>query len=172
MATPRHSLPLDMDKANENYSFLTSYRQSELQALQTQLKAAQSRHVGNPAKPVGTGPDPVPASSAVDAEQIGRLKRQIQSLGSKVASSTARKREAELRRAHKQREREAIRDGRKTQPYYLKKGEVRKEVERERVESMGKRARDKKELRKRKREKGKEGRGLPRVRREVAAGNR
>ncbi len=103
----------------------------------------------------------------MDPEAIADLKRQIQSLTSKIASSSAKSRETEILRAHKQKEREAIREGRKSQPYYLKKGEVRKQVERQGVEALGKRAREKKELRKRKREKGREGRGLPRARRAV-----
>ncbi len=88
------------------------------------------------------------------------------SLTSKLANSEAKTREREIRRAHKAKEREAIREGRKSQPYYLKKAEVRKEIEKERFEGLGKRAREKKEERRRKREKGREGRGLPRVRRE------
>lgn len=72
--------------------------------------------------------------------------------------------------AHKHQEREAIREGRKTQPYHLKRGEARKEVEREKLAGMAHKAREKRELRKRKREMGREGRDLPRVRRrEVGA---
>lgn len=88
------------------------------------------------------------------------------SLTSKLTNSETKTREREILRAHRVKEREAIREGRKTQPYYLKKGAVRKEIEREKFEGLGKRAREKKEERRRKREKGREGRGLPRVRRQ------
>ncbi len=161
------SLDAESEKANKNYSFLTSYRHSELQTLQAQLKAAQnlpsSKTKPRTGKP-STSAAPPPGAS--DPETIARLKRQIMSLSSKLATSEIKTREREIRRAHKAKEREAIRAGRKSQPYYLKKGEVRKEVEQERTAGLGKRAREKKEERRRKREKGRDGRGLPRVRRE------
>ncbi len=159
---PGSVLPADAEKANKNYSFLTTYRQSELQNLQSQLKAAQNppargkKKKGKPAAP----PTPDPSTIAI-------LKREIMSLSSKLATSEVKTREKEILRAHKVKEREAIREGRKSKPYYLKAGEVRKEIEREQTEGMGKRALEKRELRRRKREKGREGRDLPRVRREV-----
>jgi ribosomal RNA-processing protein 36 len=148
--------PLDSDKANQNYSFLTTYRQSELQALQSQVKALQAPLARNQKKG---------AAAPTNPDQIAALKREIQSLSSKLSTSSAKMREREILRAHKQKEREALREGRKQTPYHLKRREVRKEIERERVEGMGTKAREKREVRRRKREKGKEGRGLPRVRR-------
>ncbi|ERF69301.1 hypothetical protein EPUS_04006 [Endocarpon pusillum Z07020] len=153
----------ESEQANKNYSFLTSYRQSELQALQAQLKAAQNPLPSKKKKKNATTAAPAPAS---DPETIANLKRQIMSLSSKLANAETKTREREILRAHRAKEREAMREGRKTQPYYLKKGAVRKEIEKERFEGLGKRAREKKEERRRKREKGKEGRGLPRVRRD------
>ncbi len=161
------SLNAESEKADKNYSFLTNYRQSELQTLQAQLKAAQnpppSKKKKKPGTTTSTTAPPPPAS---DPETISNLKRQIMSLTSKLANSEAKTREREIRRAHKAKEREAIREGRKSQPYHLKKAEVRKKIEKERFEGLGKLAREKKEERRRKREKGREGRGLPRVRRE------
>lgn len=153
------SLALERDRANKNYSFLTAYRQSELQTLQSQLKAAL-----NPSrrdqKPKGSG-----AAPPSDPETVATLKREIMSLTAKLRASEVKTREREILQAHKRKEKAAIREGRKSRPFHLKKGEVRREIERERTEALGKRAREKRESRRRKRDKGREGRGLPRVRR-------
>ncbi|KAF7502254.1 hypothetical protein GJ744_006289 [Endocarpon pusillum] len=160
----------ESERADKNYSFLLSYRQSELQTLQAQLKAAQNPLPPSSRKKRKKGTTsaaaPAPPPPASDPETIASLKRQIMSLTSKLANSEAKTREREILRAHRAKEREAIREGRKTQPYYLKKGEVRKEIAKEKFEGLGRRAKEKKEERRRKREKGREGRGLPRVRRE------
>lgn len=150
---------LETQRANENYSFLTSYRRSELQELQTRLKAALANPGPGRQKPSkGSAP-------AADPETIATLKREINSLTAKLRSSETKSREREILRAHRRKEKEAIREGRKTRPFHLKKAEVRKEIERERTEGMGKRAREKRDLRRQKRDKGREGRGLPRFRR-------
>jgi ribosomal RNA-processing protein 36 len=160
---PGALLPTDSEKANKNYSFLTTYRQSELKDLQSQLKAAQNPPSRNNKKKKRGSASAAPPPA--DPETIANLKREIMSLTSKLATSETKNREAEILRAHKQKEREAIREGRKSQPYYLKRGEVKREIEKEKTEGMGKQAREKREMRRGKREKGKEGRDLPRVRR-------
>jgi ribosomal RNA-processing protein 36 len=162
---PGLSLEAEAEKANKNYAFLTAYRQSELQSLQTQLKAAQAPP---PPPPSNRKKKPKPSTTTTASPStIATFKREIMSLTSKLATSATKSREREILRAHRQKEREAIRDGRKSQPYYLKRGEVKKEIEREKTEGMGKRARLKREMRREKREKGREGRDLPRVRRGV-----
>lgn len=162
---PGTSLDAESEKASKNYSFLTSYRQSELQTLQSQLKAIQNPQPNSNKKKKGS----TTAPPVVDPSTTATLKREIMSLTSKLATSESKTREKEILRAHKAKEREAIREGRKSQPYYLKRGDVKKEMEREKTEGMGKRARDKRDMRRQKREKGREGRDLPRVRRGVAA---
>jgi len=129
-------------KANKNYSFLTEYQAAEILDLKSQIKKAKDPHVQ------------------------ADLKRQVMSMEAKVRNAQARQKEEEIRKRHKEEEKEAIRTGQKSKPYYLKEADVRKKVKEERLQSMSKGARDKAEKRRQKREKGKEARDMPRVRRE------
>ena len=130
------------DKANKNYSFLSSYQAAEILDLRSQIKKAQ------------------------DPDAVAELKRQVMSIESKVRSAEARQREIDILRKHKQNERELIKSGQKAKPYFLKQSELKKEALMERFDSMGKKAREKAMDRKRKRTKGKESKGMPRARRE------
>jgi ribosomal RNA-processing protein 36 len=129
-------------KANKNYSFLSEYQAAEILELKSQIKKAK------------------------DPSVISNLKRQVMSLESKIRNAEAQQRESEIRKKHKEKEREALRAGEKSKPYYLKDADVKKLVKEDRLQGMGKRARDKAEKRRMKREKGKEARDMPRVRRE------
>ncbi|KAK4935389.1 rRNA biogenesis protein rrp36 [Elasticomyces elasticus] len=129
-------------KANKNYSFLTEYQAAEILDLKSQIKKAKDPHA------------------------LADLKRQVMSMEAKVRNAHARQKEEEIRKRHKEEEKEAIRTGQKSRPYYLKEADVRRKVKEERLQSMSKGARDKAEKRKQKREKGKEARDMPRVRRE------
>lgn len=88
------------------------------------------------------------------------------SLDSKMRAAEAKQREHEIVKRHKQKEKEAIKSGQKSKPYFIKRSEVRKEALAEKFNSMSKKARDKAMDRKRKRVKGKESKDMPRVRRE------
>lgn len=134
--------PNAVEKANKNYSFLTTYQATEILELKAQIKKAK------------------------DPEMIADLKRQVMSMESKIRNAEARQRETEIRRKHKQKEKEALRTGQKSKPYFLKEADVRKLAKEEKLQSMGKRARDKAEKRRQKREKGKDAKDMPRVRRE------
>lgn len=134
--------PNASEKANKNYSFLTSYQADEILSLKSQIKKSKT------------------------PEDAATLKRQLMSLESKLRRAEALNREKDILRKHKQEEREAIRSGQKERPYFLKKSDVKKEVLTQRFEGMSKKARDKAVERKRKRVKGKESRDMPRVRRE------
>ena len=129
-------------KANKAYSFLTTYQATEILDLKSQIKKAK------------------------DPDTVSDLKRQLMSIESKLRLAEHKQREADILKRHKDAEREKIKTGEKQRPYYIKAGEVRKEAKKERLEGMGKKARDKAEERKRKREKGKESKGMPRFRRE------
>lgn len=131
-----------VEKANKNYAFLTSYQAAEILDLKGQIKKAK------------------------DPAMAAELKRKVMSVEAKIRSAEARQRESKIVKEHNQKEREAIRSGQKATPYYLKPGEIKKKAEEERVAGMGKRARDKAEMRKKKREKSKDARSMPRVRRE------
>lgn len=131
------------EQASRNYSFLTDYQAAEVLDLKSQLKKSK------------------------DLDAQAQLKRQIMSLEAKLRNAEVRKRESEILRNHKQQEKAAIREGKKAKPYYLKKSDVKKQIETDRLENMGKRARDKSERRKRKREKTKQARDMPRARRAI-----
>lgn len=130
-----------VEKANKNYSFLTSYQASEILDLKAQIKKSK------------------------DPDVIATLKRQAMSLDSKMRAAEAQQREKDILRRHKQKEKEAIKSGQKSKPYFLKRSDIKREALAEKFDSMGKRARDKAMERKRKRVKGKESKGMPRVRR-------
>lgn len=128
-------------RVGKNYAFLSDYQAAEVLDLKAQLKKAK------------------------DPDQQAQLKRQVMSLEAKLRNAQHQRREAEILQEHKRKEREAIREGKKARPYYLKQSELKKQIEQERQDAMGKRARDKSDKRKKKREKTKEARDMPRVRR-------
>ncbi len=131
-----------VEKANKNYSFLTSYQAAEILELKAQIKKSKSPEV------------------------VAELKQRVMAFENRIRSVEAKQRARDIEKQHKQKEKDMIRTGQKTKPYYLKPGEIKKLAENERLEGMGKKARDKALDRKRKREKSKESRHMPRVRRE------
>jgi ribosomal RNA-processing protein 36 len=131
-----------VDRANKNYSFLSTYQASEILELKSQIKKSK------------------------DPEAVAQLKRQVMSMEANARNAENRQKENEIRSKHKQQEKAALSAGQKSRPYYLKDAEVRKLINEERLQSMGKQARDKAEKRKMKREKGKEARDMPRARRD------
>ena len=130
-------------KANANYSFLTTYQANELLDLRSQIKRA-----------------------ANDPELQASLKRQVMSIEAKLRNTEARQREDKIVQEHNRKEKVAIQAGTKAKPYYLKPSEIRKQAEEERKLGMGKKALEKSEARKKKREKSKDAKGMPRFRRE------
>jgi ribosomal RNA-processing protein 36 len=92
------------------------------------------------------------------------------SLDSKMRAAEAQQRERDIIKRHRQKEKEAIKSGQKSRPYFLKRSDIKREALAEKFESMGKKARDKAMKRKRKRVKGKESKGMPRFRRERVPG--
>jgi ribosomal RNA-processing protein 36 len=130
------------DKANKNYAFLTSYQASEILDLKARIKKTK------------------------DPSEVAELKRKVMSVESRIRNAEARQRESEIVKQHNHKERQAIQAGQKANPYYLKPGEVKKQAEADRLQGMGKKARDKAEARKKKREKSKDAKSMPRFRRE------
>jgi ribosomal RNA-processing protein 36 len=131
-----------VDKANKDYSFLSSYQAAEILDLKSQIKKAK------------------------DPNTVAELKKRVMAAENRVRAMEAKLRERDIAKKHKQKEKEAIRTGEKSKPFFLKPGEVKKLAQRERLDSMGAKARDKALQRKRKREKSKESRNMPRARRE------
>ncbi|KAK5061455.1 hypothetical protein LTR84_007998 [Exophiala bonariae] len=131
-----------VDRANKNYSFLSAYQASEILELKSQIKKSK------------------------DPEAVAKLKRQVMSMEANARNAEIRQKENEIRSKHKQQEKAALSAGQKSKPYYLKDAEVKKLINEERLQSMGKQAREKAEKRKIKREKGKDARDMPRARRD------
>ena len=143
IADSRRGNTSSTQSAARNYAFLSDYQAAEILDLKAQIKKSK------------------------DPAQHAELKSQMMSLEAKLRNAQTQRREAEILREHKQKERAAIKEGKKSRPYYLKQSELRKQIEQERQEAMGKKARDKAEKRKKKREKTKEARDMPRERRVV-----
>ena len=137
--------PAATERANKNYSFLSQYQAEEILALKSQIKKAK------------------------DPSVIVDLKRQVMSMESKIKNAEARQQENAIRKKHKEKEKEALRNGRKAQPYFLKEADVKRLAKEERLSGLGKKARDKADKRRQKREKGKDARDMPRGRRERVA---
>ncbi|KMP02229.1 hypothetical protein CIRG_10052 [Coccidioides immitis RMSCC 2394] len=127
--------------AAKNYSFLNDYRDAELSSLKQQLAKAK-----NPA----------------EKEQ---LKRTIRSMTDKIRTFERKQREKEVAARHRRRERDLIREGKKSTPYFLKKGDVKKEVLKQRYEEMGAKERQKSIVRRRKKVAARERREMPDMRR-------
>lgn len=129
--------------ASKAYAFLSDYQAKEILEMKAQMKKMK------------------------DPDQQAELKRKIMSTEAKLRNAETQRREAEILQAHKRKEKEEIREGKKAKPYYLKPSEVKKQIIQERRDALGKKARDKSDKRKKMREKTKEARDMPRVRRVV-----
>ena len=109
--------------ADKNYAFLSEYQATEILNLKSQIKKTK------------------------DSGQQAELKRQVMSIEAKLRNAATRKRESEILREHKQKEKQAISEGKKARPFYLKPSDVKSQIQQERQSAMGKGARDKSEKR-------------------------
>lgn len=132
---------LNAKASEKNYAFLEEYRASELKDLKRQMAATK-----NP-------------------EAKEALKRQIRSAMDQQKARENRKREEAVISEHKKKEKEAIRDGKKSTPYYLKKSDLKKQVMQKKYEEMGSRDRAKALERRRKKMASKERKEMPMERR-------
>lgn len=135
--------PESIVRASKAYSFLTAYQADEILALKSEIKKSQK-----------TNP-----------EHAAELKKKIMSMEARLRNAEKQSKEREILARHKTQEKQAIREGKKSRPYFLKKSDLKKEIERERLEGMGKKQKDKMEKRKRMREKTKEAKDMPWARR-------
>lgn len=129
------------DAANKAYAFLDEYRASELKELKAQLAKTKN------------------------AEQKEALKRQIRSASDRMKSMANRKRERDIQAEHKKKEKQLIREGKKSNPYFLKKSDLKKQVMAKKYEEMGSRDRAKALERRRKKIASKERKEMPMERR-------
>ena len=126
---------------NKNYSFLRDYRASELVELKQRLKATK--------KP----------------EEKESLKRELRSHEDQERTRKRAEEEKAIIREHRKQERGKVEQGKK--PYFLKRGEIKKQVLVRRFEGMGGKKAAKVMERRRKKKASKERKGMPRARREV-----
>lgn len=135
----------DTAAANKNYSFLSDYRASELSSLKEQLKKTKS---------------------PVEKED---LKRTITSMEDRQRAFESKQREREIRSQHRKRERELIREGKKSTPYFLKNTDVKREMIVQKFEGMGGKQKRRALERRRKKVAGKEKKEMPWGRREAGS---
>ncbi|KAK2764895.1 rRNA biogenesis protein rrp36 [Arachnomyces sp. PD_36] len=132
--------------ASKNYAFLNDYRESELAALREQLKKTKA-----------------------PAEQE-EIKGKIRSMTDRQRAFDSKQREREIRSQHRKKERELIREGKKSQPYFLKDADVKREMLVQKFEGMGGKEKRRALERRRKKVAGKEKKEMPWGRREVGGG--
>jgi ribosomal RNA-processing protein 36 len=123
--------------ADKAYAFLDEYRASELKELKAEMARTK-----NP-------------------EQKEALKRQILSASDRMKSMENLKRQRAVQTEHKQKEKQMIREGKKSTPYFLKKSDLKKQTMQKKYEEMGSRARAKALERRRKKIASKERKEMP-----------
>jgi ribosomal RNA-processing protein 36 len=122
--------PVDEAKVRRAYSFLDDYRAKELADMRAELKKTKA------------------------ADRKEELKRRIMSMESQRKAAQRKDEEAKLLADHRRAEKELVAQGK--QPYYLKRGEQKKQLLMKRFASMSKSQVDKAIERKRKKVAGKE----------------
>lgn len=127
--------PLDEQKIKKKYSFLETYRDSEMAELKTAIRKTK---------------DP-------DAKE--KLKRALLSMESRKKAQQMKEQQQEVLRKHRKEEREKVEQGKK--PFYLKKGEQKKRALEERFKAMKGKQVDKVIERRRKKMAGRERRSMP-----------
>lgn len=133
--------PLDEARARKNYSFLDGYRDSEIAQLKTGIRQTK------------------------DATAAEKLKRALISMESKKETQERKDQQQEVQRAHRAKEKELIKQGKK--PFYLKRGEQKKLALVQRFQGMKEKQVEKVIERRRKKKTQKERRGMPEGRRGV-----
>lgn len=137
----KHGVDPAEDRARRAYAFLDEYRDDEMR----QLKAA-IRKTKNPA----------------DKE---KLQRALMSMESRKRAREQKDRERAVVDEHRRREKELVKEGKKANPFYLKKSEQRKKLLVDQFAGMSQKQREKAIERKRKKIAGKEKKELPMQRR-------
>ncbi|KAK9775569.1 putative rRNA biogenesis protein RRP36 [Seiridium cardinale] len=129
----------EQDVVRRNYSFLNTYRDSEMSALRTRVKKTK------------------------DPFEKQRLERELMSMQSRKQAQERKDAARKVIEEHRKQEKELVKQGKN--PFYLKKSEQKKRVLVERFQGMKKRQVDKAIVRKRKKETAKERKELPMERR-------
>lgn len=132
--------------ADAAYSFLNDYRAAELKDLKEQLRQTKN------------------------AEQKESLKRAVRSATDRMREVENRKREQRILADHKKQEKELIREGKKSNPYYMKKSDLKKQVLLHKYNEMNSKDRAKALERRRKKVAAKERLQMPEERRGLDSG--
>lgn len=127
--------------ARQRYAFLDEYRNDEIATLRKQM------------------------SQTKNPEEKERLKRQITSMSDRQRAVKRKDVERKIRAEHKKKERELIREGKKSKAYYLKDSEVKKQAQVARFKEMSGRQKQKALEHRRKKIASKERKEMPWARR-------
>lgn len=131
----------DEDHVRRAYAFLDEYREDELRKLKGAIKKAKT-----------------PA----EKEQ---LQRAYMSMESRKKARERKDKERALVEEHRRREKELVREGVKSRPFYLKKAEQKKQLLTEQFSALSEKQREKAIEKKRKKIAGKEKKAMPMERR-------
>ena len=135
-----HNQPNNLQSNSEKaYAFLTDYQKSEIKDLRAAIKASKNE----------------------DEKEM--LRRKMVSMENRLKSKAAQEREKEVLRKHRREEREKVEQGK--QPFYLKRGDVKKRALEEKFKGMKGKEREKLIERRRKKEGQREKKKMPVARR-------
>ncbi len=135
----------DEDRARRAYAFLDEYREAEMTRLREAVRAA---------------------ARGKDEAAREELKRALASMQDRKQAQQRRDEERALIAEHRRREKELVREGAKSQPFYLKRSEQRKQLLVDRFAHMKKSQVDHTIERRRKKLASRERREMPMSRRE------
>lgn len=131
----------DEERARRAYAFLDEYRDDEMRELKVAVKKAKT-----------------PAEKE-------KLQRALMSMESRKRARERKDRERAVIEEHRRREKELVKEGKKSQPFYLKKSEQKKQLLLDQFAGLSEKQRDKAIEKKRKKIAGKEKKTLPMERR-------
>lgn len=131
----------DEERARRAYAFLDEYREDEMRQVRGAIRKART-----------------PAEKE-------ELQRALMSMESRKKARDRREKEKAVVDEHRRREKELVREGKKAQPFYLKKSEQKKRLLVDQFTGLSERQRDKAIEKKRKKIAGKEKKNLPMERR-------
>ncbi|KAG7662626.1 RRP36 [[Candida] subhashii] len=127
----------DLIKARKDYSFLDEYRQSEIKQMESILRDKKSHLY-------------------LSEYELDEIRQNLQSLKSRLDTLKNRDLEHDILSQHKKQQLENFRVGKQQNPYFLKRSEKRKMLQKAKFDSMKPKQREKVMERKRKKRLGKE----------------
>jgi len=130
---------------SQRYSFLRTYRDDEIATLRTLLKS--------------------PAGSKIPAEEKADLRQQLMAMENRKRAQDAKERTQKVVREHRKAEQARVGEGGGKKPFFLKRGEIQKRAEEERLKGMKAKEREKTVEKRRKKESQREKRSMPAARR-------